>query len=264
MAIAFEYPCTLGKQQEGLHRRLVFSSTTGISLFTPALSGRLRLQDRWRSALELLINRKDWVGYVGDEVCGEDRLNPDIVPNQWNRPGFHYEWHHPECVVVTGTAKLYFITEEEYLAHWNAFHAAVSPWYICPTIGCKFIVPGEPNAFYCYMMHVQRCHVNPVETGGLERESGDTTQDSIRWGVNPCFRDVGLKDRNPPPQRIPVEDPGELPVIGARWVVRQQMNSLYRSGFPDDGFLDHQPYWGEYKNRTRGGMNPKHQRDKEV
>ncbi len=43
VAIAYEYPCTLGKQQEGLHRRLVFSSTTGIPLITPALSGRLRL-----------------------------------------------------------------------------------------------------------------------------------------------------------------------------------------------------------------------------
>ncbi len=42
------------------------------------------------------------------------------------------------------------------------------------------------------------------------------------------------------------------------------MDSLYRSGFPDDGFLDHQPYWGDYKNRTRGGTNYKHQREKEV
>ncbi len=249
LAIAYEYPCTLGKQQEGFHRRLVFSSTSGIPLSTPALSGRLRLQDWRSSALELLRTRKDRVGYVGDEVCGEDRPNPDMVPNQWSQRGFHYECHHAECV-VTGTTRLYFITEEEYLAHWNAFHAAVSPWYICLTMGCGYIVPGEPHAFDCYMMHVQRCHVNHGETGGLERESGKTTQDSTRWGVNPCFRDVGLKGRHPPPRRIPVEDPGSLPVIGVQWVVRQQMDSLYRSGFPDDRFLDYQPYWGEYKNRT--------------
>ncbi len=53
-------------------------------------------------------------------------------------------------------------------------------------------------------------------------------------------------------------------MIGARWVVRQQTNSLYQNGFPDEDFLDHQPYWGEYKNRTRGGTNPKHQREKEL
>ncbi len=178
--IAYEYPCTLGKQQEGLHRRLVFSSTTGIPLITPALSGRLRLQDRRRSALELLLKRKDRVGYVGDEVCGEDHPNPDIVSNRWNRPGSHYECHHLECVVM-GTARL--ITEEEYLAHWNAFHATVSPLYVCSTAGCEFVVPGTLDAFDCYMMHMQRCHVNPVGTGGLERERRDTTLDSIRWGV---------------------------------------------------------------------------------
>ncbi len=261
VAIAYEYPCTLGKQQEGLHRRLVFSSTTGIPLITPALSGRLCPQDRRRSALDLLINRKDWVGYVGDEVCREDRPNPDIVPNRWNRPGVHYECHHPECI-VTGTAKLYFITEEEYLAHWNAFHAAVSPWYICPTMGCKFIVPGEPNAFDCYMMHVQRCHVNP---GGTPGEGPEGCSGRVETPPKtPCFRDVGLRDCHPPPRRIPVKAPDDLPVIGARWVVRQQMDSLCRSGFPNDSFLDHKPYWGEYKNRTRGGTNPKHQWEKEV
>ncbi len=126
VAIAYEYPCTLGKQQEGLHRRLVFSSTADIFLITPALSGKLRLQDRRSSALELLRTRKDRVGYVGDEVCGEDWPNPDMVINRWSQTGFHYKCHHAECV-VTGTARLYFITEEEYLAHWNAFHAAVSP-----------------------------------------------------------------------------------------------------------------------------------------
>ncbi len=144
VAIAYEYPCTLGKQQAGLHRRLVYSSTSGIPLITPALSGRLRLHNQRSDALELLRNRKDRVGYVGDEVCGEDRPNPDIVPNHWSQMGFHYECHHAECV-VTGTARLYFITEEEYLAHWDAFHADVYPWYICPTTGCGFIVPGEPS-----------------------------------------------------------------------------------------------------------------------
>ncbi len=195
------------------------------------------------------------MGYVRDEVYVEDRPNPDMIPNKWNQAGFHYECHHAKCVVI-GTARLYFVTEEEYLAHWNAFHAAVSPWYACPATGCGFVVPGEPDAFDCYMMHVQRCHVAHGEAGGLERESGKTSQDSTRWGVNPCFRDVGLKDPHPPPRKILVEAPGNIPVIGARWVVRQQMNSLDRRGFPDARFLDHQPYWQEYKNRMRGARTP--------
>ncbi len=195
--------------------------------------------------------------------CEEDRPNPDIVSNKWNRPGTHYECHHPECVVI-GSARLYFIMEEEYLAHWNAFHATVSSWYVCSSAGCEFVVPGTPDAFDCYMTHVQRCHVTPAETGGLERERRDTTRDSVCWGVNPCFHDVGLKDRHPPPRKIPVKAPSDAPVIGARWAARQRMNSLCRDGFPDDSFKDHQPYWGEYKNWMRGGTDYKHQREKEV
>ncbi len=252
MAIAYEYPSILGKQQEGLHKWLVYSSTFGIPLITPALSGRLRLQDRRSNDLELLRQRKDRVGYVGEEVYEEDQTNPYMVPNKWNQAGFHYECHHAECVVIR-TARLYFVTEEEYLMHWKAFHAAVSPWYACPATGCGFLVPGEPNAFDCYMMHVQRCHVNHGEAGELERESGKTSQDSTCWGVKPCFHDMGLKDRHPPPRKIPVEAPCNALVIGARWIARQQMNSLHRRGFSDAKFLDHQPYWEEYKNRMWGG-----------
>ncbi len=39
VALAYEYPCTLGKdykEQEGLHRRLVYSSAYGLPLITPA------------------------------------------------------------------------------------------------------------------------------------------------------------------------------------------------------------------------------------
>ncbi len=175
-----------------------------------------------------------------------------MVPNKWKQAGFHYECHHAECVVI-GTARLYFVTEEEYLAHWNAFHAAVSPWYACPARKCGFLVPGEPDAFDCYMMHVQRCHVAHGEAEKLERESAETSQDSTRWGVNPCFRDVGWRDHYAPSRTIPVEAPCNEPVIGARWIARQQMDLMYRCGFPNAKFLDHQPYWGEYKTRMRGG-----------
>ncbi len=86
------------------------------------------------------------MAYVGDEVCGEDRPNPDMVPNKWGMVGFHDECHHAECVVV-GTARLYFVTEEEYLAHWNACHAAVSPWYICPAQRCEFLLESPRGAW---------------------------------------------------------------------------------------------------------------------
>ena len=241
----------------------MYSSAYGPPLLTPAQSGRLRIQDRRKNALEALRQGKDRVGYVGDEVCEEDRPNPDIVTNQWSLAESHYECHHTDCVVV-GTAWFYFVTEEEFLVHWNAFHAAVSPWYVCPAQGCEFLVPGEPDAFDCYMMHVQRRHVAHGEAGELEQESARTSEDSTRWGINPCCRYVELGDRYPPRRKALVEVPFNEPVIGSQWIARQQMNSLHKRGFPDAKFLDHQPYWGECKTRTRGGTSYKHQRKKEV
>ncbi len=86
----------------------------GIPLLTPAKSGRLRVQDRRRKAIEVIKKGMEHVGYVNDEVQEGDRPNIDEVTNQWSLGGTHYECHHAECVVV-GTARFYFITEEEHL-----------------------------------------------------------------------------------------------------------------------------------------------------
>ncbi len=179
VSLAYEYPCTLGKEQEGLHRRLVYSSAYSLPLITLAKSEKLRVQDRRKKAIEAFKQGVDHVGYVSDEVREGDRLNLDEVTNQWSLGGTHYECHHAECVVV-GTARFYFVMEEEYLAHWNAFHATISPWYVCPAQGCVYLVPGEPDAFDCYMLHVQRQHIAQKEAGGLERESAETSEDSTR------------------------------------------------------------------------------------
>ena len=144
---------------------------------------------------------------------------------------------------MVGTAHFYFITEEEYLAHWNAFHAAVSPWYICPAQGCGYLIPGEPDAFDCYMLHVQRQHVAQRGPRKLEGECAETSKDSTRWGLNPCFRYVELGNQYPLHRKALVDVPFDVPVIRARWIARQQMNTLHKRGFPDMKFLDDKPYW---------------------
>ncbi len=42
VALAYEDLCTLGKEQEGLHKQLVYSSAYGLPLITPAKSGKLQ------------------------------------------------------------------------------------------------------------------------------------------------------------------------------------------------------------------------------
>ncbi len=202
-ALTYEYPCTLDKEQEGLHRRLVYSSVYGLPLITPAKPGRLRVQCHRQNAFDAITQGMSHVGYVPNEVGDETRPNVDKVSNQWSHGGMHYECHHAECVVV-GTARLYFITEEEYIAHWNAFHAAISPWYICPAQGCKYVFLGEPDALDYYMLHVQGQHIAKLKTGRLEREYARTSKDTTFWGMNPCFQYVELGANYPPCRMAPV------------------------------------------------------------
>ncbi len=46
LAVAYEYPCTLGQQQPDLHERLVHSSIYGIPLIAPAEAQGIRVQHR--------------------------------------------------------------------------------------------------------------------------------------------------------------------------------------------------------------------------
>ena len=64
----------------------------------------------------------------------------------------------------------YFTSEEEYLAHWNSFHVAVSPWFICPATSCEYVATGEPDARDRYLCHMAEQHVVSQETGLFERE----------------------------------------------------------------------------------------------
>ncbi len=50
LAVAYEYPCTLGQQQPELHERLVYSSIYGIPLIAPAEAQGIRVEHRREQA----------------------------------------------------------------------------------------------------------------------------------------------------------------------------------------------------------------------
>ncbi len=87
IALTYEYPCTLGKEQEVLHRRLVYSSVCGLPLITRAKSGRLRVQYHREQTYDALTCGAAHVGYVPDEVGKGTWYNTDEVSNQWSLGG---------------------------------------------------------------------------------------------------------------------------------------------------------------------------------
>ncbi len=50
LVLVYEYPCTLGQQQPGLHERLVYSSIYGIPLIAPVDAQGIRVKHRWERA----------------------------------------------------------------------------------------------------------------------------------------------------------------------------------------------------------------------
>ena len=166
--------------------RLVYSSIYGIPLIAPAEAQGIRVEHRREQARRAAAYRGRRVGYVSDNRT-DDCSYRDEVHNRWRKGETHYECHHDECFVMA-TARMYFTSEEEYMAHWNSFHAAISPWFICPINGCPYIATGEPDALDWYLDHVAQQHMTSPEGGQLEREGSETAEGTIRCGLNHQYR----------------------------------------------------------------------------
>ncbi len=115
LAVVYKYPCTLGQQQPDLHERLVYSSIYWIPLNVRAepKESASNIDESAPAGQPKRGGRV--VGYVSDTYT-DGSTHRDEVCNRWRGEGFHYECHHDECY-VTATARMYFMSEEEYLVH---------------------------------------------------------------------------------------------------------------------------------------------------
>ncbi len=82
LAVAYEYPCTLGQQQPDLHERLVYSSIYGITLIAPAEAQGIRVEHR-REHARRVAEHEGWrVGYISDTNT-DDGPHRDEGRNRW-------------------------------------------------------------------------------------------------------------------------------------------------------------------------------------
>ncbi len=83
LALTYEYPYILGKEQNRLHTHLVYSSLYSIPLIPPVKSGGLRIHTGQEQTKQALAHGVQHVGYVADEGTGGNCSNTDEVPNHW-------------------------------------------------------------------------------------------------------------------------------------------------------------------------------------
>ncbi len=263
LAVAYEYPCTLGQQQPDLHERLVYSSIYGIPLIAPAKAQGIHVEHRREQARRVAAYGGRRVGYVSDnrtDYCS----HRDEVHNRWRKGETHYECYHDECFVMA-TARMYFTSEEEYMAHWNSLHAAISPWFICPVNGCHYVATGEPDALDWYLDHVAQQHVTSREGGQLEREGSETTEGTIRWGLNHQYRWPEWRDSFQPCRRPLVNGPEEgQPGISVRWQMRQLIENIHDQQYPRDLQADVPPVTDGKRRNRRSGVKLRARRERAV
>ncbi len=152
-------------------------------------------------------------------------------------------------------ARMYFTSKEEHVAHWNAFHAAISQWYICPVNGCLYVTAGEPDALDWYLDHVAQQHVTSGEGGQLEREGSEAAEGTIRWGLNHQYRWPERRDRFQPYRRALVNSPEEgQPGISVRWQMRQLIENIHDQQYPQRLQADIPPVTDGKKRNRRSGV----------
>ncbi len=149
------------------------------------------------------------------------------------------------------------------MAHWNSFHAAISPWFICPADGCPYVATGEPDTLDRYLDHVAQQHVTSHEGGQLEREGSETAEGTIRWSLNHQYRWPKQRDSFQPCHRTLVNSPEEgQPGISVRWQMRQLIESIHDQQYPRNLQADVPPVTDGKRCNRRSGVKLRARRER--
>ncbi len=146
----------------------------------------------------------------------------------WNPGPVRYVCRGEGCRAF-GTARFGFTTEEEWISHWNTFHVAVMPQFVCQHAGCGATFAADPGALDKFLDHTNRRQKEEA-AAGLARHwqhpiLSDTT--SLELRPNPFYRPPNRHDEVP--QRLssvqaPSEDLDcwtlEDRVLQLRWIFR--------------------------------------------
>ncbi len=139
---------------------------------------------------------------------------------------------HPGCVAVEGIGA-YFASTEQFVAHWNTFHVAISVGYNCPEAGCHHCSGPGPDALDRFLCHIQDQHSTMWRRGRGKRLPTVVEQAQFT-GNNPMYWPFSPEKGWPPTARLCVVLPPtaaqmESPIIVAWWVARTALMKEIRA-----------------------------------
>ncbi len=98
-----------------------------------------------------------------------------------------------------GTARFGFTTEEEWISHWNTFHIAVIPQFVCQHPGCRTTFAADPGALDRFLDHTTKRRKEEVAPGITPHRRHPILPDatSLELRPNPFFRPPNKHDEVP-------------------------------------------------------------------
>ncbi len=231
--IGVAFPYARGRHQMPLGERVIVNDLYGSPLYQPA--------DR------NFDSERSWGALTAAAVIKAMGADPNFVPDRAAKtptgprsyevesharrsPGpVRYVCRGEDCRAF-GTARFGFTSEEEWLSHWNTFHVAVMPQFVCQHAGCGAMFAADPGALDKFLDHTSKRRKEEAAASLAPHRRHPILPDtmSLELRPNPFFRPPNRHDEVP--QRLsnvqaPPEDfecrTLEDCVLKLRWIFRR-------------------------------------------
>ena len=231
--IGAAFPYTRGRRQMPLGERIIVNDLYGIPLYQPA-DRSFESERSWGSLAAAAVIEATGAdpNFVSDRAVKDPTgsRSHEVEPRAGRSLGpVRYVCRGEDCRAF-GTARFGFTTEEEWISHWNTFHVAVMPQFVCQHAGCGETFAADPGALDRFLDHTNRRRQEEA-AAGLARHRRhpvlpDTTSMELR--PNPFYRPPNRHDEVPQwlsRVRAPPEDLDcwtlEERVLQLKWVFRR-------------------------------------------
>ncbi len=200
--IGAAFPYARGCRQMPLGERIIINDLYGTPLYQPADQNfeSRRLWGSLATAAVIKVTGAD-PNFVLDRAV-KDLTGPrsyEVEPRARRSLGpVRYVCQGEDCRAF-GSARFGFTTEEEWISHWNTFHVAVMPQFVCQHAGCGATFAADTGALDKFLDHTKRRRQEEA-AAGLARHRRhpilpDTTSMELR--PNPFYRPPNRHDKVP-------------------------------------------------------------------
>ncbi len=231
--LALEVPYLDGLAQEALSDQLIPASLYGLTVLRLAYTVEAVGPKSITATKTVVDSGRAYTNYIidGDVEAHQDHDCYVGRSPQCETEGV-FTCSHPGCMGVEGFGA-YFASTEQFVAHWNTFHVAISVGYNCPEVGCHHCSAPGPDALDRFLRHIRDQHSTVWQCGQGERLPTVVKQAQFT-GNNPMYWPVPPEGGTPPTARLcgvlpPTAAQMENPIIAARWAVRAALMKEIRA-----------------------------------